>query len=98
MTKIKLWTISLFILFVSLSAYSHIIPATQSTVAYINSNELLKAFPERKQATEQLLVLSEEYKKELEQVNKSTVINMNSNNTNKSFSSDSDQPIDILDF
>lgn len=39
-----------------------------------------------------------EYKKELEQVNKSTIINMNSNNTNKSFSSDSDQPIDILDF
>ncbi|HHX30984.1 MAG TPA: OmpH family outer membrane protein [Bacteroidales bacterium] len=66
MTKIKLWTISLFILFVSLSAYSQIIPATQSTVAYINSNELLKAFPERKQATEQLLVLSEEYKKELD--------------------------------
>ena len=58
--------ISLFILFVSLSAYSQIIPATQSTVAYINSNELLKAFPERKQATEQLLVLSEEYKKELD--------------------------------
>lgn len=66
MTKIKLWTISLFILFVSLSAYSQIIPATQSSVAYINSNELLKAFPERKQATEQLLVLSEEYKKELD--------------------------------
>lgn len=66
MTKIKLWTISLFILFVSLSANSQIIPATQSTVAYINSNELLKAFPERKQATEQLLVLSEEYKKELD--------------------------------
>ena len=39
-----------------------------------------------------------EYKKELEQTNKSTVINKNnSNNTNKSFSSDSDQPIDILD-
>lgn len=66
MTKIKLWTVSLFILFVSLSANSQIIPSTQSTVAYINSNELLEVFPERKQATEQLLILSEEYKKELD--------------------------------
>ena len=66
MTKFKLWTLSLFVMFVSLSAYSQIIPTTQSTVAYINSDELLEAFPERKQATEQLLILSEEYKKELD--------------------------------
>ena len=66
MTKIKLWTLSLFVLFVSLSAYSQIMPVAQSTVAYINSDELLEAFPERKQATDQLLILSEEYKKELD--------------------------------
>lgn len=65
MTNIKLWTLSLFALFVSLSAYSQTMPVTQSTVAYINSDELLEEFPERKQATEHLLILSDEYKKEL---------------------------------
>ena len=66
MTKFKLWTLSLFVLFVSLPAYSQIMPATQSTVAYVNSDELLEEFPERKQAIDQLLILNEEYKKELE--------------------------------
>lgn len=66
MTKIKLWTLSLFVLFVSLSANSQIMPVAQSTIAYINSDELLESFPERKQATDQLLILSEEYKKELD--------------------------------
>jgi outer membrane protein len=66
MANIKLWTISLFVLFVSFSAYSQVMPVTQSTVAYINSDELLEQFPEKKQATEQLLLLSQEYKKELE--------------------------------
>ena len=66
MTNFKLWTLSLFVLFVSLPAYSQIMPATQSTVAYVNSDELLEEFPERKQAIDQLLILNEEYKKELE--------------------------------
>lgn len=35
-------------------------------VAYVNSDELLNAFPEKQQATEQLLTLSDNYKKELE--------------------------------
>ena len=66
MTNFKLWTLSLFVLLVSLPAYSQNMPATQSTVAYVNSDELLEEFPERKQAIDQLLILNEEYKKELE--------------------------------
>ena len=66
MTKIKICTLSLFVLLVSLSAYSQVMPVAQNAVAYINSNELLESFPERKQATDQLLVLNEEYKKELD--------------------------------
>lgn len=66
MSKIKLYTLNLFVLFVSLSAYSQVTPITQNTIAYINSDELLEEFPERKQATEHLLILSEEYKRELE--------------------------------
>ena len=67
MKKIKLCTLSLLILFSSTSAFSqNITNITENTVAYINSDEILEAFPERQQATEQLLILSNEYKKELE--------------------------------
>ena len=67
MEKIKLCTLSLFVFFISTTAFSQIMPTiNENTVAYINSDELLEAFPERQQATEHLLNLSEEYKKELE--------------------------------
>ncbi len=67
MKKIKLCTLSLLILFLSTSAFSqNMTNITENTVAYINSDEILEAFPERQQATEQLLILSNEYKKELE--------------------------------
>lgn len=36
------------------------------TVAFVNTTELLEAFPEREAATQQLITLSENYKKELE--------------------------------
>ncbi|QRX64911.1 OmpH family outer membrane protein [Dysgonomonadaceae bacterium zrk40] len=36
------------------------------SVAYVNSEELLEAFPEKKLAVEQLVALNENYKKELE--------------------------------
>jgi len=35
-------------------------------VAYVNSDELLEAFPEKQQAVKQLVTLSDNYKKELE--------------------------------
>lgn len=74
MTKIKLLSISILILLCSGNAFSQNFGQstnegqlqTQIKVAYINSTELLNNFPERVEATSQLVLLSENYKKELE--------------------------------
>ncbi len=41
-------------------------PLKQVTVAYVNTTELLNAFPEREAATRHLITLSQNYKEELE--------------------------------
>jgi len=64
MTKKIFFSLSLFILLISTTAFAQTTP--QMSVAFVNSNELLEAFPEKAQATQQLLTLSENYKKELE--------------------------------
>ncbi|NLX67284.1 MAG: OmpH family outer membrane protein [Bacteroidales bacterium] len=46
------------------TAFSQTLP--QVSVAYVNTTELLDEMPEKAQATQQLLTLSENYKKELE--------------------------------
>lgn len=65
MNKTKL--MSLGVLFLTLSA---ILPAQNSqvqvTVAYVNTTDLLNDFPAKEAATQKLIVLSENYKKELE--------------------------------
>ncbi len=74
MTKIKLFSISLLILFCGGNASSQNFGQptnvgqlqNQIKVAYINSTELLNNFPERAEATSQLLLLSKNYKNELE--------------------------------
>lgn len=71
MTKKAFFGLSVFILLISIPAFSQVTPqqgmeTRQVTVAYINTTELLEAFPEREAATQQLLNLSENYKKELE--------------------------------
>lgn len=64
MTKKIFFSLSLFILLISATAFSQSTP--QLSVAYVNTDELLNEFPEKEQATQQLLTLSENYKKELE--------------------------------
>ncbi|HBG57812.1 MAG TPA: hypothetical protein DDX07_07355 [Porphyromonadaceae bacterium] len=49
---------------ISTTAFAQITP--QVSVAFVNTAELLEVFPEKGQATQQLLTLSENYKKELE--------------------------------
>ncbi|OJV35727.1 MAG: hypothetical protein BGO33_10385 [Bacteroidia bacterium 43-41] len=63
MNRTKL--ISLSVLFLTISA---ILSAqnSQVTVAYVNTTDLLNAFPAKEAATQKLIVLSENYKKELE--------------------------------
>ena len=64
MTKKLIFSLGLFILLISATAFSQVLP--QISVAYVNTTELLKEFPEKEQATQQLLTLSDNYKKELE--------------------------------
>ncbi len=64
MTKKVFFTLTLFISLVGGTAFSQTLP--QVSVAYVNTTELLDEMPEKAQATQQLLTLSENYKKELE--------------------------------
>ena len=64
MTRIKVLRLSLFILL--LSAHSYAQDVTQVRVGYINTAEILDAYPQKEQATQQLISLSENYKSELE--------------------------------
>lgn len=63
MNKIRLITLSmlLFVLGATVSAQT-----SQVTVAYVNTTDLLNAFPAKEKATQKLLALNENYKKELE--------------------------------
>lgn len=63
MTKKALFSLSVFIFLLCATAFSQVSPVT---VAYVNTNELLSAFPEKERATQQLITLSDNYKKELE--------------------------------
>lgn len=61
-TKLISLSVLLFlILSVNLSAQN-----AQVTIAYVNTTELLSAFPAKEEATQKLIELSENYKKELE--------------------------------
>ena len=64
-TKKVFFGLSVFILLISIPSFSQVMPQ-QVTIAHVNTTELLQAFPEREAATQQLLTLSENYKKELE--------------------------------
>ena len=76
MTKIKLFSLCLFIMAFGGKALSQNFGQPQSLgqqqniqqirIGYVNSNDILKDFPEREQATEQLLTLSKEYESELQ--------------------------------
>lgn len=63
MNKIKLISLSalFFLLSAAVSAQN-----SQVSVAYVNSTELLNALPAKQAATQKLIALSENYKKELE--------------------------------
>ncbi len=63
MNKTKL--ISLGVLFLTLSATLSA-QHSQVTVAYVNTTDLLNDFPAKEAATQKLIALSENYKKELE--------------------------------
>ena len=63
MNKTKL--ISLGVLFLILSATLSA-QNPQVAVAYVNTTDLLSAFPAKEEATQKLVALSENYKKELE--------------------------------
>ena len=64
MTKKIYFSLSLFILLTGTAAFAQ--DTLQMSVAFVNTTELLEAFPEKAEATQQLLTLSENYKKELE--------------------------------
>lgn len=64
MTKKVFFTLTLLISLVGVTAFSQVFP--QVSVAYVNTTELLDQMPEKAQATQQLLTLSENYEKELE--------------------------------
>lgn len=64
MTKKALFSLSVFIFLICATAFSQV--SSPVTVAYVNTTELLNAFPERENATQQLITLSDNYKKELE--------------------------------
>lgn len=64
MTKKIFFSLSVFILLLSTTAFAQM--QTPLTVAYVNTTDLLNAYPERERATQQLLSLSDNYKKELE--------------------------------
>lgn len=64
MTKKVFFTLTLLISLVGGTAFSQVLP--QVSVAYVNSTEILDQMPEKEQATQQLLTLSENYEKELQ--------------------------------
>lgn len=64
MTKKVFITLTLLISLIGGTAFSQVLP--QATVAFVNTSEILEQMPEKAQATQQLLTLSENYKKELE--------------------------------
>ena len=64
MTKKLIFTFGLFILLTATPTFAQ--SATQVTVAFVNSAELLELYPEKEAAAQQLLALSDNYKKELE--------------------------------
>lgn len=63
MTKKLFFSLSVFIFLTCATAFTQVSPAA---VAYVNTTELLNAFPEKERAAQQLVTLSENYKKELE--------------------------------
>lgn len=63
MTKKVFFTLTLLISLVGGTAFSQVLP--QVSVAYVNTTEILDQMPEKVQATQQLLTLSENYEKEL---------------------------------
>lgn len=64
MTKKIFFSLSLFILLITTTASAQFTP--QVSVAFVNTTQLLEAFPEKEAATQQLIALSDNYKKELE--------------------------------
>lgn len=62
MTKRIFFTLAAYLMLATTAAYAQ----QMVSVAYVNSEELLEAFPEKKLAVEQLVALNENYKKELE--------------------------------
>ncbi len=64
MTKKIFFSLSLFILLITTTASAQYTP--QVSVAFVNTTQLLEAFPEKVAATQQLIALSDNYKKELE--------------------------------
>lgn len=76
MRKIKLLGLCLFIVAFSGKVFSQDFNQTQNfgqqqniqqiKIGFVNSNDILKEFPEKNQATEQLLNLSKEYESELQ--------------------------------
>ncbi|MDO5522885.1 MAG: OmpH family outer membrane protein [Bacteroidia bacterium] len=63
MNRIKLISLSVLLLVVSATVSAQV---SQVTVAYVNTTDLLNAFPAKEAATQKLLTLSENYKSELE--------------------------------
>ncbi len=63
MNRIKLISLSVLLFMISATVSAQI---SQVTVAYVNTTDLLNAFPAKETATQKLLALSENYKKELE--------------------------------
>lgn len=63
MNRIKLISLSVLFFMISASISAQI---SQVTVAYVNTTDLLNAFPAKEASTQKLLELSENYKKELE--------------------------------
>ncbi len=70
MKKFKLFTLYLIIMVISVRAYSQNFDQSQNIqqikIGYINSDDILENFPEREQATRQLILLSEGYENELQ--------------------------------
>ncbi len=61
MTKKIFFSLSLFILLITTTASAQYTP--QVSVAFVNTTQLLEAFPEKVAATQQLIALSDNYKK-----------------------------------
>ena len=62
MTKRIFFTLAASLMLATTAAYAQ----QMGSVAYVNSEELLEAFPEKQLAVEQLVTLNDNYKKELE--------------------------------